>query len=646
MKRRHLSIVLVGVVILLVVIGVFTADPGSTTQGPVDFDETVSVGLTLEDQRQLDAEAGDVELPRVQVFYSQYSYVVGYYGVEQFVRFRENPVHEQQFGQPLAVYVTTYDGTDLELTSDQYPQTSGEPTWNDATEAHYVVDSEARTPNGETVVPFADEERARAFAAAHGGDVLPWQRALGRIEKPDEADTVRADVTAQHQRANETVSKALELLDRPVQTVVGEDVPTLTAAVETAPPESTIVLPSGTYETTLDIDKPLTLRGEGDVELIGDWDGDVINVSAPDVAIDGVTIRGVGSETPGASATQGHDHGAAGTGDDQQWDAEIEDAYATGDAAIATTDADGLLVRDTTIHTDASGIILRDSPDSVVTDVTVHGASTFATAHMGVVAMRSPGVIQRSTFRQGLDGVYTHRADGITVRNNRMFDNRMGIHLMHTSGALLADNQIASQADTGIFVMTGPERNALVGNRIRDTPTGIDIGGTDSYIADNLLRENTVGLQLDTTTSIVEGNLLLDNRFGAGSRSMLPTNRVADNDFIGNDEHISSTTGPVRIWTHDGSGNYWDGAVGVTDGETLDRPYIPTDSIDSALGRRGGTETLAQAPVRELLTSVHGSIAGAREGQIIDTAPRCEPVNRDWLEARGRTDLEPICHTP
>lgn len=631
---------------LLVVFGVFTADPASSTPEPVDFEETVSVGLTLEDQRQLDAEASNVELPRVQVFYSQYSYVVGYYGVEQFVRFRENPVHEQQFGQPLTVYVTTYDGTGLELTRDRYPRTSSDPTWHDATDAHYVVDSEARTPNGKTVIPFADQERAREFAAEHGGEVIPWQRALEEIEPADEADTVRAGVTEQRQRANDTVSNRRELLDRPAQTVVGEDAQTLTAAIETAPPESTVVVPPGTYETTLEIDKPLTLRGEGDVEIVGDWDGNVVNVTAPNVAIDGVRIRGVGGETPGASATEGHDHGAAGTGDDEQWDAEIEDAYATGDAAISTDDADGLLVRDTTIHTDASGIILRDSPDSVVTDITVHGASRFADAHMGVVAMRSPGVIQDSTFRQGLDGVYTHRASGITVRNNTMTDNRMGIHLMHTSGALLADNRITSQAETGIFVMTGPEKNALVGNTIRDAPTGINIGGTDSYVADNLLRENTVGLQLDTTTSIVEGNLLLDNRFGAGSRSMLPTNRVVDNDFVGNDEHISSTAGPVRLWTHDGSGNYWAGAVGVTDGETLDRPYIPTDTIDSALGHENGTETLAQAPVHELLTSVHGSIAGAREGQIIDTAPRCEPVNRDVLEQEGWTDLEPTCHSP
>jgi len=38
---------------------------------------------------------------------------------------------------------------------------------------------------------------------------------------------------------------------------------------------------------------------------------------------------------------------------------------------------------------------------------------------------------------------------------------------MHTDGALLADNRLTDVVDTGIYVMTGPERNAIVGNEVR-----------------------------------------------------------------------------------------------------------------------------------------------------------------------------------
>jgi hypothetical protein len=35
-----------------------------------------------------------------------------------------------------------------------------------------------------------------------------------------------------------------------------------------------------------------------------------------------------------------------------------------------------------------------------------------------------------------------------------------------------------------------------------------------------------------------------------------------------------------------------------------------------------------------------------RADEVIDTAPRCAPVNEAWFERTGRTDTEPMCATP
>jgi len=260
---------------------------------------------------------------------------------------------------------------------------------------------------------------------------------------------------------------------------------------------------------------------------------------------------------------------------------------------------------------------------------------------MGVVLMRSPAVVEDSSFMHGLDGVYTHRADGSVIRDNEMTENRMGVHLMHTSDTVLANNTITEQRSTGIFVMTGPERNAVLGNELTDNPTGIDIGGTDSYVAGNVLHDNTVGLRADGTATIIEENTIVSNRLGLETWAVLPTNRVVANDFVDNDRHVRSI-GPLRIWAHDGVGNYWEGAVGSADDGVLNRPYSPTDGIDSQLHRVDGTPTIAQAPALDALDWVEQGLSGLRSGDVIDDSPRCRPVNDEWLDDHGYTTV-PHC---
>lgn len=653
--------------LLAAVAGLFAFDFGEGDPDPVEFDETVTVGLTLESELQLAADNEAVTLPRAQVFYSQYPYVVGYYGVERFVAERQNPGHDRQFGHPTAIYVSTYDEGHVSLTDAGYPVlnetvSAEEPeptaettdghdhghaappgTWETAESATYVVGSEARTPAGSTAIPFSDGANADDFIDAYGGEALSWDAFLDYPVEIDDAETVRNRTATQQTHADQLVTAVTEATNRPVETTVIESVQ---ASIDDAPDDSAVLIPAGTYHEHVTVDRPITLVGEPGTELVGDGTGTVIELTADEAAVSNLAVSGVGNETPGAAATEGHDHGHDhdhGNGDeDEDWDDAIEDEYATGDAGILVDEAANAFIRDVTIETPASGVMLRNSPDSVVQNISVTGNPNYVEGHMGVVAMRSPGVIEGSTIRAGLDGVYTHDADGIVVRNNSMSANRMGVHLMHTSEALLADNEITNQTSAGIFVMTGPTANALTGNHISDTPRGIDLGGTDSYVADNLLIENDRGIQIDATGTVIERNRIVDNDIGTSTRALLATNRVTNNDFVGNDRHVGSSTGPERIWTHNETGNYWSGAVGTTDGTTLDRQYSPTDSIDAALTHVDGSPTLVESPARDALLGFEGAISGLRDGEIVDTAPLCAPVHTDWFEQDGRP-LRPTC---
>lgn len=641
----------VGVIVVGLAASLFVVEFGSATPEPVEFDETVPVGLTLEDELRLEDEDDGIELPRTQVFYSQYPYVVGYYGVESFLARQGDPTHERRFGFPIAAYVTDYADVEPELTADGLPTTATSPDWINAEAAVYVVDSEARTPTHDAVMPFGNRTDADAFAEAYGGTVLGWDAMVERPTEIDDATTVSERVDEHHRRADRVVETRSTHLERPVGAIVGEDAPTVQAAIDAAEPNTTVVLPAGTYRESVEVDSPVTLLASGDARIDGGGNGTVVRIASDRAVLVGVAVTGTGDATPGPTVTDDHAHGGFGGGghdhgttdEDESWDAAIDDDYAGGDAAIAIDGASEVLLDGVEIDTDAAGIILRDSPGFVVRNVTVTGSDNYREGHMGVAAMRSVGVVEGSTFVGGLDGVYTHRADGIVVRDNEMVDNRMGIHLMFTSNGLLANNVIAGQETTGIYVMTGPVGNGIVGNEISDTWTGISVGGSNTYVADNVLTGNDLGLRIDAVASIFEKNVIADNRRGAETWAVLPTNRVTHNDFVGNEHHVAVSSGRVRVWSHDGEGNYWEGAVGKTDGTVLQRPYTPTGPVDGRLHRIDGATTLAQAPALDALAGFGGAVPGMRSDDLVDVAPLCAPANPEWFETYDRTDLEPVC---
>ena len=631
----RVGLVVVGLLLVAGAVGVFVVDTDATDPEPVDFDETVSVGLALEDEFGLE---DDVELPKAQVFYSQYRYVVGYYGVETFVESSRQDGHAERFGYPRAVYVTEYSSVDLELSAAGYPTTDGEPAWTPAERASFVVDSDASTPGGETVVPFADRDDATDFVETHGGTVLTWAELLEWEFEADDATVVRDRVADQHRAGDDQVAAVAPLRERPVSTVVGEDAETVQDAIDRAPDDTTVLVPAGTYDETLEIDRPITIRGEGDARIQGDGAGTVVTATADRTAVIGLEIAGSGAQQEGSGALPGDDDREG------DWDDAFERNYAGGDAGIGIHAANDSLVEDVTVDSEATGLLLRRSDGVVVRNVTAHSPEAWGDGHAGILAFGSPDVVvERSSVSDGRDAIYSHRSHGLIVRDNDLEGSRLGIHLMHTSDALLANNRLTNQSNTGIYVMTGPERNAIVGNEIRGAEYGLFPEGSETYVAENRLVDNRVGLRIDATGSIYEHNVVAGNEVGADARAALPTNRVYANDFVGNDVHASAGTGPLRVWSHDGVGNYWQGANHRSSDGAVDRSYSPTAPVDQRLHRTDGTPTLAHAPALEVLADLQGTVPGMRAGSIVDLEPTCEPNNPDLLAETAWADRAWSC---
>ena len=618
----------------LVLASAFVVPVGAGGAEPVPFDDTVSLGMSSESLQT--AAAGDIVLPKVEAFYSEYEYVIGYYGVEAYLGEQRRTGHERQFGQPVAVFVTDFAGSGVTLTEDGYPRTPGgqEPGFAPAGETYVVVGSEARTASGPLAMPFGERAAASAFADRYGGEVVPWSR-VGEavtVESRLTRERFQGEVAERSGWADERVRDARALRERPVSVTVGEDAPTLRAALAAAPPNTTVRLPPGEYRVDgLVVDKPVTLDGAGAATVLrGDGNGTVLRVNASRAAVTDLRITGVGD----VGSPHGPSNASVG------WSESVDLAYGRGDAAIRLDGADGALVGNVHVETPASGVITRNATGAVVRELRLQGTDDPREGFMGVIAMYAPIVVEESRFVGGRDAVYTHRAHGTVVRGNTMLEGRFGVHLMYTSRTLIRDNAIHDQT-VGVIVMTRPTGNLVVNNTATDARTGIVTFGSDSYYARNTVVDNRYGMSVAGWGSLYTYNTVVGNTYGLRGSSLLPTNHVTHNDVADNGRPVESTLGAMRVWTVDGEGNYWGQMPARDRGDGhYDRAYRPSGPVDARLHTTAGASTLARSPAVGLSLGLQDAVPGLRATGVVDTAPRTEPVRPGALAAARAMDDE------
>ncbi|AQL44314.1 hypothetical protein BV210_17025 [Halorientalis sp. IM1011] len=610
--------------VVLVTATGFSVDPDAGRDvEPVSFDETLTMGMTGVDVQE--AEARALSIPRVEVFFSQYEYVVGYYGIDSAVEHLRGPRTTEQFGEPFGVLVSDYTGNDPALNENGFliERNSIAGGWVSVEEASFVVDSRARTPGGPAVVPFSDRDTAETFADRYDGRVVDWETLRARdVDRQSPTTLMDRTTTNRSEWADRQLETTAALRDRPVSVVVGEDAPTLSAAIERAPANTTVRLPPGTYDGNVTIEKSLTLAGSGsETHVRGDGSGTVISATAPRVAVTDLRVSGSGSV--GSRPAQNESVGG--------WDQFVRVAYGRGDAAIRFVNGTSSLVSGVEIRSRANGVLVRGGRGLVVRDSRIVGPSNWRDGFMGVLAMMDPVVVQNVTFEGGRDAVYTHRAHGIVIRDSRMTGMRYGVHEMYTSRALVRNNTVRDSL-AGVIVMTRPQRNVLRGNDVRDSRAGLIVSGSASFVADNLVADNTVGIGIGAPRSLLTRNVVVDNEIGIRDDPLLPSLTVTENDIVGNERPAEADLGPFRVYTADGRGNYWGRLPGTSDGGTMTAPYRPTGPVDGVLLTTEGGLALREAPAMQLVRSVQSRLPGLRSSGVVDTAPLAEPVRPDALE--------------
>ncbi|CQH63325.1 ABC-type transport system periplasmic substrate-binding protein (probable substrate copper) (plasmid) [Halobacterium hubeiense] len=613
---------------------------GDDAVEPARFENTFDLGLTDETVREV--ERRGLSIPRVQVYYSSYEYVVGFDTIESFRLEQQRAGHQRQFGQPVAIFVSDYAGTNASLTENGSLTAANHVGLVDAEDAFVVVGSDARLPSGPVAVPFGERSAAAAFADDYGGDVVPWSGVEDAVTpaQPLTRQNFRAAADNRSAWADAAVATARTLRDRPTSVTVGEDAPSLAAAVDAAPPNTTVRVPPGTYRTDgLTVNKSLTISGAGEAtRLRGDGNGTVVHVTAPRVALADLRIDGVGDVGSRRSMLNASRLETAG------WSENIELAYGRGDAAVRLVDATESLLTGLHVDTPSSGIVSLNSTRSVVRDTEVNVTNDADDGFMGLVAMHGPLVVEDSQFAGGRDGVYTHRADGVVVRGNTFRDSRFGVHEMYTSRSLVSNNTVRD-TKTGVIIMTRPTGTIVVDNDVRASQVGLSTAGSYAYYAGNVVTDNARGIDVLGSQSLVERNTITGNTVGIRSGPALPTNLVTANDIVGNDRAVTADLGPLRVWTVNGSGNYW-GPMPGSDADAdgyYERSFRPSGAVDGHLHDAPGAWTLARSPAVALTRNVQDTVPGLRPAGVVDTAPRVTPVRPETLAAtRGATNATEV----
>lgn len=408
--------------------------------------------------------------------------------------------------------------------------------------------------------------------------------------------------------------------DQPPDLVVCSDceVTSLQDAIVAANEGDRIEVRGGVHPGSLVIDKSIELIGVDGPVIDGEGKGTLIAVKAPDVTIDGFTLRNSGSS---------HDK---------------EDSGITVDAPRAT-------IVNNTLENVLFGIYLRQAPGTVLRNNSVDSKPV-------EVGMRGDGirvwysddvVIDSNTATDGRDMILWYSNNAV-VTNNLFDRNRYGMHLMFSDHATIENNSLNGNT-IGLYVMYSRDVT-IVGNSLSNNagPTGGGLGMKDvdgARVEGNRFVNNQTGIQIDTSPrepniqNYIIGNVIAFNDIGIAMQPAVRNNTFLDNAFIDNNEHVSLLgRGKLKniTWAENGRGNYWSDYAGYdANGDGVgDLPYVSQQLFESLLVDHPQLRLFSYSPASMAIDFAAKAFPSFRPAvRFEDPSPLMQPIASPYLPA-------------
>lgn len=377
----------------------------------------------------------------------------------------------------------------------------------------------------------------------------------------------------------------------------------LSAAIAAAAPGDVLRLGPGPHQGPLAIDKPLALIGEAGAAVEGSGRGSVIAVSASDVRIEGLTIRGSGIDVPAMDA-----------------------------AILVVRPAERAAIVGNRLESNLFGVYLHGARGSLVQGNTIRGRRDLplSEAGNGVSIWNAPGAeVTGNDIRYGRDGIFVNTSQRHLFRGNRFADLRFAIHYMYAHDSRIIANE--SHGNHVAWALMYSDRLEVRDNQsIGDRDHGLMLNYVNSSeITGNLVHESAGKCLFiyNAHKNRIEGNRFehcpIGIHFTAGSER----NLILGNAFVANQTQVKYV-GTRRVeWTQDGVGNYWsDNAAFDLDGDGIaDRAYRPNDIVDDILWRYPQAKLLLNSPAVSVLRFAQARLPALYPGGVVDTAPLMAP---------------------
>ena len=409
----------------------------------------------------------------------------------------------------------------------------------------------------------------------------------------------------------------------------------LQAVLDGARAGDIVELSPGEYHGSIRIDRPLQLIGGRDVVLDGNGADSVVTVSAPEVTIRGVTIRGSG-----------------------------RDLQAMNSGIFLQKSAERATIEDNRLVGNLFGVYVHGARGSRVVRNEIEGlrGGRLSEAGNGVSLWNAPDVtIADNTFRYGRDGIFSISSSKDRFVGNRFEQVRFAIHYMYTNDsevsgnvsmgnhvgyAIMYSNRLVIRGNTsdrdrdyGLLFnyanyaqiennrVTGGPLNPVM-QKTEDAPTD-EQGMLPQPTRESNLRtgpEKCVFIY-NTNHNKFRNNWLercaIGVHFTAGSEG----NEITGNSFVSNANQVKYVGTRHLDWSIGGRGNYWsDNPAFDLNGDGIaDTAYRPNDLIDRVLWTAPAAKVLINSPAVQVIRWAQAQFPALLPGGVVDSHPLVSP---------------------
>lgn len=398
-----------------------------------------------------------------------------------------------------------------------------------------------------------------------------------------------------------------------------------------------IRLAPGDYLGPIRIERKLTLIGRAGAAVIGQGQGSVITVAAPDVTVRGLTVRGSG-----------------------------RDLQAMDSGIFLMESAERAVVEGNAIVGNLYGVNVYGARGARVSANAIDGLRGLRLneAGNGVRVWNAPGVVvDGNTIRYGRDGIFSITSTKDRFTNNRFEKLRFAVHYMYTDDSEVSGN--VSVANHGGFAIMYSKRLIIRGNvseRDRDfgllfnyanyasVDGNLVVGGPLSGIsADFDVTDDEKGMvpkqEASGTADIGPGKCVFiynsnkgrfrDNWFescgiGVHLTAGSEGNEIAGNAFVANRNQVKYVGTRDLDWSKGGRGNYWsDNPAFDLNGDGIaDTAYRPNDLVDRVLWTAPTAKLLINSPAVQVLRWAQSQFPALYPGGVVDTHPLISPPSK------------------